>query len=62
MRLLKILLSALVFSIFSGCAAYSVMNNDRYYDSRSVSSEEKCHTDSEQPNSERPAKDNCEAL
>lgn len=35
MRLLKILLSVLVFSLLAGCAAYSVMNSDRYYDARS---------------------------
>lgn len=35
MRRLKLLLASLAFTIISGCAAYSVMNTDRYYDSRS---------------------------
>lgn len=35
MRLLKLLLASLAFTIISGCAAYSVMNTDRYYDSQS---------------------------
>lgn len=30
---LKLLLVGLALTAFSGCAAYSVMNNDRYYDS-----------------------------
>lgn len=35
MQLLKMVSAGLILTVLSGCAAYSVMNNDRYYDSRS---------------------------
>lgn len=69
MRLLKILLVSLMFSVFSGCAAYSVMNNDRYYSSLSDVPEMyyppagKCRIwYQDQPVMEQPASGSCDDL
>lgn len=69
MRLLKLLLASLAFSVFSGCAAYSVMNNDRYY---SAGNNEpgmyhpqagKCRSwYQDQPATEQPASRSCDDL
>ncbi len=69
MRLLKLLLASLVFSVFSGCAAYSVMNNDRYYSAHNDVPERyyppagKCRIwYQDQPATEQPASGSCDDL
>lgn len=63
---LKLLLVSLVLTAFSGCAAYSVMNNDRYYDSQSSlpdgqypSSAECRNGDQDLPADQQPTSANC---
>lgn len=69
MRLFKLLLLSLSLTAISGCAAYTVMSNERYYETRNSVPEDylppagQCRIwYKDQPVSEQPSVGNCDDL